>query len=59
MRAVFIRAPRVERVGEGVEILAEHDGAPVIVRQGKILLAAFHPELTQDGRLHHLFLASL
>src|SRR5260370_1277875 len=44
MRAVFIRAPRVERVGERVEILAEYDSAPVIVRQGRVLLAAFHPE---------------
>jgi len=59
MRAVFIRAPRVERVGEGVEILAEYDGAPVIVRQDSILLAAFHPELTDDGRLHRLFVESL
>jgi len=59
MRAVFIRAPRVERVGENVEVLATHDGEPVVVRQGPILLAAFHPELTDDVRLHRLFVGSL
>ena len=56
MRAVFIRAPRVERVGDEVEVLAKHDDEPVIVRQGQILLAAFHPELTGDDRLHRLFI---
>jgi 5'-phosphate synthase pdxT subunit len=59
MRAVFIRAPRVERVGDGVETLAAHDGEPVVVRQGPILLAAFHPELTGDVRLHGLFINSI
>jgi 5'-phosphate synthase pdxT subunit len=59
MRAVFIRAPRIERVGSGVEILAEHAGTPVIVRQDHVLLAAFHPELTDDERLHRLFLDSV
>ena len=57
MRAVFIRAPRVERVGPAVEVLATHDGEPVVVRQGPILLAAFHPELTEDARLHEVFVA--
>jgi pyridoxal 5'-phosphate synthase pdxT subunit len=52
MRAVFIRAPWVEDVGEGVEVLAEVDGHPVAVRQGNLLAVAFHPELTGDGRLH-------
>jgi 5'-phosphate synthase pdxT subunit len=52
MRAVFIRAPWVEDVGEGVEVLAELDGHPVAVRQGNVLAVAFHPELTGDGRLH-------
>ena len=52
MRAVFIRAPWVEEVGEGVEVLAEVDGHPVAVRQGNVLAVAFHPELTGDGRLH-------
>jgi 5'-phosphate synthase pdxT subunit len=52
MRAVFIRAPWIEEVGEGVEVLAEVDGHPVAVRQGNVLAVAFHPELTGDGRLH-------
>jgi 5'-phosphate synthase pdxT subunit len=52
MRAVFIRAPWVEEVGEGVEVLAEVDGHPVAVRQGNVLAVAFHPELTGDARLH-------
>ena len=52
MKAVFIRAPWVEDVGEGVEVLAEIDGHPVAVRQGNILAVAFHPELTGDARLH-------
>ena len=52
MRAVFIRAPWVDEVGEGVEVLAELDGHPVAVRQGNVLAVAFHPELTGDSRLH-------
>jgi 5'-phosphate synthase pdxT subunit len=52
MRAVFIRAPWVDEVGEGVEVLAEVDGHPVAVRQGNVLAVAFHPELTEDARLH-------
>jgi 5'-phosphate synthase pdxT subunit len=52
MRAVFIRAPWVEEVGEGVEVLAEVEGHPVAVRQGNVLAVAFHPELTGDARLH-------
>ena len=60
---VFIRAPRVERVGAGVEVLATHDHGdgpvPVLVRQGALLGCAFHPELTGDGRVHALLLASL
>ncbi len=54
--AVLIRAPVVERVGEGVEVLAAVDGVPVLVRQGAVLAAAFHPELSDDLRLHQLFL---
>ena len=50
--AVFIRAPWVEDAGEGVEILAEVDGHPVAVRQGNILAVAFHPELTDNSRVH-------
>lgn len=54
--AVFIRAPRVERVGSGVDVLAEHDGVAVLVRQGAIMAASFHPELTDDLRIHERFL---
>ena len=57
--AVFIRAPMVERVGDGVEIVAEHDGVPVLLRRGGCTVAAFHPELTDDARLHQLFLDTL
>lgn len=56
MRAVFIRAPRIERAGPEVEVLAEHRDAPVVVRHGRIVLAAFHPELAGDDRLHRLML---
>lgn len=55
-RAVFIRAPGVERVGAGVEVLASLDDRPVLCRQGPVLVASFHPELTEDDRLHRLFL---
>ena len=55
--AVFIRAPFVEQVGDGVEVLATVDGHPVLCRQGSVLVSAFHPELTGDLRLHELFLA--
>lgn len=56
MRGVFIRAPRIERVGERVEILARRNGEPVVVRSGSVILAAFHPELADDDRLHRLLL---
>jgi len=56
LRGVFIRAPRVRATGPGVEILGEHDGEPVLVREGRILVASFHPELTADSRVHELFL---
>jgi 5'-phosphate synthase pdxT subunit len=52
---VFIRAPRVESIGPAVEVLAEHDGDPVLVRQGGVIAASFHPELAGDARLHQLF----
>jgi 5'-phosphate synthase pdxT subunit len=52
LHAVFIRAPWVEDVGDEVEVLAEVDGHPVAVRQGNILAVAFHPELTEERRLH-------
>ncbi|MCW5850934.1 MAG: pyridoxal 5'-phosphate synthase glutaminase subunit PdxT, partial [Anaerolineae bacterium] len=58
--AVFIRAPRIEQVGPGVEVLARlDDGMIVAARQGSLLVTAFHPELTRDDRFHRLFLSSL
>ncbi|MGH9064176.1 MAG: pyridoxal 5'-phosphate synthase glutaminase subunit PdxT [Acidimicrobiales bacterium] len=70
MRAVFIRAPAVERVGAGVEVLAEvastagagappRPARPVVCRQGPVVVAAFHPELSGDPRLHQLFLSAV
>jgi pyridoxal 5'-phosphate synthase pdxT subunit len=59
LRGVFIRAPRVEHVGDAVEVLAELDGEPVLLRQGRFLVATFHPELTDDTRVHELFLDSV
>jgi pyridoxal 5'-phosphate synthase pdxT subunit len=57
--AVFIRAPLVVRVGDGIEVLAECDGVPVMLRDGSCTVAAFHPELTVDNRLHEMFLESI
>lgn len=54
--AVFIRAPFVERCGDGVEVLADVDGHPVLCRSGHVLVSAFHPELSDDLRIHELFL---
>jgi pyridoxal 5'-phosphate synthase pdxT subunit len=54
-RAVFIRAPLVEAVGDGVDVLGEHDDHPVIVRQGHLLASSFHPEMTGDPRVHEYF----
>lgn len=54
-RGVFIRAPFVERVGAGVEVLAEHEGVPVLVREGSVWASSFHPELSGDLRLHERF----
>lgn len=54
---VFIRAPVVERCGPDVEVLASHDGVPVLVRQGRVTVASFHPELTPDPRVHADFIA--
>jgi pyridoxal 5'-phosphate synthase pdxT subunit len=53
---VFIRAPRVESAGPAVEVLASHEGVPVLVRQGRAMAASFHPELTPDTRLHAQFI---
>ncbi|MFD9097670.1 hypothetical protein ACFVZU_29805, partial [Streptomyces collinus] len=55
VEGVFIRAPWVESVGAGAEVLAEHDGHIVAVRQGNVLATSFHPELTGDHRVHALF----
>jgi 5'-phosphate synthase pdxT subunit len=56
LEMVFIRAPRITRVGDGVETMATRDGDPTLVRQGRLLAATFHPELTEDLRVHELFL---
>ena len=58
-RAVFIRAPFVERFGPAVEVLATVEGHPVLCRQGHVLASAFHPELADDARLHELFLRNV
>jgi pyridoxal 5'-phosphate synthase pdxT subunit len=57
LRTVFIRAPWLEDCGPGVEVLAEWEGHPVAVRQGPVLACSFHPELTDDSRLHALLMA--
>jgi pyridoxal 5'-phosphate synthase pdxT subunit len=57
LRGVFIRAPRIREAGADVEVLGELDGEPVLVRDGRLLLASFHPELTDDTRVHERFLA--
>ena len=56
LRGVFIRAPRVTEAGPDVEVLAELDGTPVLLRQDRFIVAAFHPELTEDTRVHERFL---
>ena len=56
LRGVFIRAPRVREVGDDVEVLAELDGEPVLARDGRFIVASFHPELTDDTRVHERFL---
>jgi 5'-phosphate synthase pdxT subunit len=53
---VFIRAPRIERIGQGVEVMATEGNDPVLVRHGKTLAATFHPELSDDRRVHQYFL---
>lgn len=59
IRAVFIRAPLIEEVGDEVEVLASVDGSPVLVRQRHSLAASFHPEISGDGRVHRLFIQML
>jgi len=56
LEMVFIRSPRITRVGAGVEVLAQRDGFPTLVRQGTLLAATFHPEMTADTRVQQLFL---
>ena len=58
-RGVFIRAPWIERVGEGVEVLAEHEGHIVAARQGDLMASTFHPELTGDPRIHRYFVETV
>jgi 5'-phosphate synthase pdxT subunit len=55
---VFIRAPRIESVGPGVEVIAQHAGDPVLVRQGRVMAATFHPELTDDTRVFEILLSA-
>jgi 5'-phosphate synthase pdxT subunit len=55
LRLVFIRAPRIRRVGPGVDVLAHHAGDPVLAREGSVLVATFHPELTEDLAVHRYF----
>jgi 5'-phosphate synthase pdxT subunit len=59
LEAVFIRAPIIRHVNGGVKVLAEYDGDPVLIEQGRHLVATFHPELTEDPRVHKLFLEKL
>jgi 5'-phosphate synthase pdxT subunit len=59
LEMVFIRAPRIVSVGPGVEVLARRGGFPVLVRQGRIMAATFHPELSHDRRVHRLFVQSM
>ena len=56
LEMVFIRAPKIDRVGEGVEVIATEGADPVAVRQGKAMAATFHPELSDDARVHRAFL---
>jgi 5'-phosphate synthase pdxT subunit len=59
VRGVFIRAPVVEEVGEGVLVLAEHEGRPVVLEQGNLIVASFHPELVGETRLHEYLLGKV
>jgi 5'-phosphate synthase pdxT subunit len=59
LEMVFIRAPRIVETGPGVEVLATRDGSPALVRQGRVMAATFHPELSADRRVHRLFVESV
>ena len=58
-RMVFIRAPRIRRVGPGVKVLLENEGEPVAAREGRVLVTSFHPELSGDERVHRYFVESV
>jgi 5'-phosphate synthase pdxT subunit len=59
VKAAFIRAPRIRRVGPGVTVLAQHQGEPVLVEEGRVMAATFHPEITGDRRVHERFLGAV
>jgi len=59
LEAVFIRAPKIRRVGRDAKVLAQYEGDPVLVEQGRHLVATFHPELTDDPRVHLMFLSKI
>ena len=59
LKAVFIRAPIIRSIEDGVRVLASYQGDPVLIEQGRFLVATFHPELTEDARVHSLFLSKL
>ena len=59
VNAVFIRAPRFDTLGTDVEVLSRHEGEPIAVRQGSVLAVAFHPELTEDRRVHQYFIETM
>ena len=59
LEMVFIRAPRIVSTGAGVEVLAQREGFPVLVRQGRVMAATFHPELSRDRRVHRLFVEAV
>ena len=59
LEAVFIRAPKIRRVGREAKVLAQYQGDPVLVEQGRHLVATFHPELTEDPRVHLMFLSKI
>jgi 5'-phosphate synthase pdxT subunit len=59
LEMVFIRSPRISQIGPGIDVLARREGFPVLVRQGRILAATFHPELSHDRRVHRLFVESV
>jgi len=59
LEMVFIRAPVIERIGAGVQVLAECEGKPVMVRQGRVMASTFHPELTSDSTVHEYFVKSI